>query len=536
VSIANETAGTKSFTGAISDGNDGDGSGISLTSNTGATISFSGGVLLSTGANAAFTATGGGTVTVCDENPCNGAATGALINQITTTTGTALNVANTTIATSHLEFRSIASNGGAGNGIVLNATGSSGGLKVKGTGSAGSGGTIQNKAIGVSLTSTQHVSLDRMLLHDFTDWAIRGSSVVNFTLANSTINGTNGDSAVAEEGSVRFTELTGVASITSTSISGGHEDNFKVINSTGSLNRITFNGVTIGANSFADGSDGIGVEGSGTATVNVTVQNSFFTSSRGDLFQMNVLGGSADLIFTGNTLSNDHAGIATGGGGVTLGSGGTATFTLNVDDNTFRDAKTHAVLIVKDIGTGSLTGTFSNNQVGVGAIANSGSLEGDGLKIQHAGSGTMTMAVLSNAIRQYNNQGIDLQAGAGIAAGGNFNVTVTGNTIANPGNNISFTGQGLHVNSGVTPGDTFQTCVDINANSLTNSGKESGGDFRVRQRQDTTVRLPGYPGTSGDTTAVVNFLNGQIGGGPIGGTASVSGTGGGFIGTGSTCP
>ena len=89
VSIANTTGGAKSFTGAITDGNDGDGNGISLTSNTGATITFSGGLLLSTGANAAFTATGGGTINVCDENPCNPAA-GALVNTITTTTGTAL--------------------------------------------------------------------------------------------------------------------------------------------------------------------------------------------------------------------------------------------------------------------------------------------------------------------------------------------------------------------------------------------------------------------------------------------------------------
>ena len=66
-----------SFTGAITDGNDGDGGGVSLTNNGGsggATITFSGGLVLSTGANPAFTATGGGTVNVCDENPCAPAA------------------------------------------------------------------------------------------------------------------------------------------------------------------------------------------------------------------------------------------------------------------------------------------------------------------------------------------------------------------------------------------------------------------------------------------------------------------------------
>ena len=77
-----------------------------------------------------FNATGAGTtVNVCDENPCNPAATGALVNTLTTTTGTALNVANTTIGANNLEFRSISANGAA-NGIILNTTGTSGGLRV----------------------------------------------------------------------------------------------------------------------------------------------------------------------------------------------------------------------------------------------------------------------------------------------------------------------------------------------------------------------------------------------------------------------
>ena len=54
VSVSGATGGTKSFTGAITDGNDGDGSGISLTGNAGATIRFSGGLTLSTGANPAL--------------------------------------------------------------------------------------------------------------------------------------------------------------------------------------------------------------------------------------------------------------------------------------------------------------------------------------------------------------------------------------------------------------------------------------------------------------------------------------------------
>jgi hypothetical protein len=134
IDIQNRTGGTVSFSQPITD----TGTGIFLNANTGSTINFTGALTLSTGASPAFTATGGGTVSV----------TGSA-NTITTTTGTALNVANTTIGASGLTFRSISANG-APNGIVLNTTGTSGGLTVIGdrtntaVGGNGSGGTISN--------------------------------------------------------------------------------------------------------------------------------------------------------------------------------------------------------------------------------------------------------------------------------------------------------------------------------------------------------------------------------------------------------
>jgi len=113
VSITNTTGGTKLFTGSIN----GAGTGVLLNNNTGTTIRFDGGLVLSTGANDAFTATGGGTVEVCDENPCNPAATGAKVNTLSTSSGVALNVANTTIGANKLEFKTIsAGNPGVGAG------------------------------------------------------------------------------------------------------------------------------------------------------------------------------------------------------------------------------------------------------------------------------------------------------------------------------------------------------------------------------------------------------------------------------------
>ena len=174
INIANNTSGTIALSNASKVVNTGANPNpnpvpaVTLATNTGATVNFTGGGLaITTTSGAGFNATGGGTVTV--------QGTG---NAISATTGIALNVANTTIGASGLTFQSIAANG-APNGIVLNNTGS-GGLTVTGNSSglcggqvtpsvqAGSaadctGGTIQSTTgDAISLTNAANVSLTRM--------------------------------------------------------------------------------------------------------------------------------------------------------------------------------------------------------------------------------------------------------------------------------------------------------------------------------------------------------------------------------------
>src|SRR6185436_5463983 len=129
------------------------------------------------------------------------------------------------------------------------------------------------------------------------------------------------------------------ATISNSNISGAVETNVRVVNTSGTLNRLTIAGTTIGANHAVTGDDGLFVQAAGTSVVNVTVQNSFFTSARGDLVNTDVPigGGTLDLIFTGNALSNNHPGIVSGGGGTTFSAVG-GTFTYNITNNTFRDA------------------------------------------------------------------------------------------------------------------------------------------------------------------------------------------------------
>ena len=172
------------------------GTGIFLDNNDqSGTFNFSN-IAVSSGANTAFNATGGGTVNATQNNT-------SIVNTLATTSGSALNVVNTTIGASGLTFRSISANAGANNGITLDTTGALAGLTVTGNGGTCTtgtptctGGTIQGKTgadgsftagIGIYLNSTINVSLTRMSIQGHQNHGIRGSNVTGFTLDNSLV-------------------------------------------------------------------------------------------------------------------------------------------------------------------------------------------------------------------------------------------------------------------------------------------------------------------------------------------------------------
>ena len=581
INVSGNTAGTTTFSGATKTLSTGASQAVTLSSNAGHTINFTGGGLnVDTTTGIGLGASGGGTLSV----------TGAG-NTIDSVGGTALSVASTTIGGSGLTFQSVSADGGS-RGILLDGTGA-GGLTVTGntSGQCGgsvnsashpfvvtaavsadcSGGTIQNMTgsddssstpvgTGIVLKDAQNVSLTRMRIRAHSNYAIRGTNVTGFTLSNVLIDGTNGSNSGSpfNDASVAFSDLKGSASVTSTSIGGGWADNFRVLNSTNvALSRITFTGVNIGANNNPNGNDAVLLETlpAASGALEATVTGSVFTSAAGDLLQYNHTGtGTGDLVLTNNEFSNNHAAIATGGGGLSLftnPSGGATT--MSVTNNTFRDAVGPGVLIVKPTGPTTLTGTFANNSIGVSGVANSGSKEGSALKLQTAGQGTLTWSVTGNSIFGYNNNGIEVLAGGGATLqSGAVNTTITANTIAEPGNTVgteSIPKNGIHFNIGTVPGDTYSACAVIGgagalSNTIFASGKDGipptvgDIDFRLRQRQATTIRLPGYGGANTDNTAVTNFVaaNNNLGGTPTGLVSNTVPTGGGYSGTGTTCP
>ncbi len=582
--VTGRTGGTVTLSGAITDSADAAG-GIAITANSGGSTVLSGAAkTLNTGAAPAIAMTGdaGHTVSISGGGLAitttagNGlsADSGTLTvtgsgNSITTGTGGALLLDNTTIGAAGLTLQSVSANG-ASNAIRLRHTGASGRLAVTGNGgtctnantSGCSGGTIANASggddasatptgTGIVLDDTLNPSFTRLWIHDASNYAIRGTAVSGLTLASSVINGANGTNGTTpfDDSSVWFDNLTGAASVTDTYVSGGFEDNFRVVNTSGSLNRITFTSDTIGDNSAAGGNDGILLESSATAgQLEGTIQSSTFTGAGGDLLQYDHSGaGAGDLVLTGNAFSNDHPGIATGGGGLTLSNGGTSgPTTISITGaNTFRDAVGNALTIVKSTGPSTQTGTFSGNTIGVAGNTTLGSSAGDGLKLQTVGQGTLTWNVSNNQIYGFANFGVDVLAGGGATGQtGAVNVTVTGNTIANPAAAGGFPTNGLQFNIGTVPavppaaGDTYNACLQIGgpgalANTVNATGTNGAPDIRPRQRQGTTIRLPGYGGSATDDTAVDAFVAANNRLSP---TVLASHNSTGFTGAGTTCP
>ncbi len=382
--LTNGGGSTTTFSGNITDS----GTGIFLNNNTGHTINFTGVLDLDTTSNTAFTATGGGTVSA------NNA--GSTINN---TTGTGVNIANTTIGGAGVTFRSVSMSGGS-SGIILNNTGN-GGFTVAGDGSNaqnGSGGVIQNTTShAVSLNNTANVTLRSM-------------------------NITNPGDAAGENG-INATELRGSNLIRGGVFTGqgtASSDYIRIANSTSNLtllevNNSDFTGVLNGGN------DAILFNMSGSVTARLDVLNSNdFDGLLGDGVQV-IADGLSDVTanINGNRFSND-SNIQPGGiGGNSASRLGMGTsdallinggiLTANVIGNTMFDSGVqNGALPVGLVGVFD----FVNNQAGSGIInANNNTIsaiEEDGGKRFIGDDNTLLFTILvdGNTIDDVNEPGV----------------------------------------------------------------------------------------------------------------------------------
>ena len=505
VEVTNRNSGTPGlvqFTGAVSATG---GTGVNLDNNDNGTINFSGSLTLSTGANTAFSATNGAT-------GINVAGSG---NTLTTTTGTALNVANTTIGASGLTFQSISANGGA-NGIVLNNTGASGGLTVAGNGSAGTGGTIQDTSgDGVQLTTTEKVSLSYMNITSNLGDGIGGSGINGFVLDHDSIT-SNGNDAATDESGINLAEVIGTASagprptsITNSTISNNWEFEIQITNTAGTLTDFQMSGNSISADGTQPNhGDLVNFLGHASASMKLTVTSGTFTgnidTSGGKIITGAAIsavnqGTSHTVNVSGATFINNNVGVDVSSDPINT------TLTFNISNNNFQGSRAVAINSFQNGNppfTRSVTGTISGNTIGTTGVANSGSALGNGISISNEGAiSSLNLTITNNQIHQVTNfPGISVNVGLGGATtgGGSTNLTLTGNSFDNIGSRALT----IQDNQDQTLAPFPTICADISgntfgANILGQAGngqymrlRELSGNVKVVQASPTAAASP----------------------------------------------
>lgn len=328
---------TVEFTGPITDS----ATGILVDDNdqgAGANVSFSGGLDLQTGAETAFTATNGGTVTVT--------GTG---NTISTTTGTAVDIQNTTIGAAGVTFDSIdVADPTATVGINLDTTGTTGFFEVTGDGPSdpgastvgrttigaagliapGSGGTIvgvdgivlnaaddvrlRNMVIGnaarlssdavstetaiddngIESTDVDGLLLDNVLISDTGDHGIEGFGTnTGLTLRHTEILNAGDDGGAGSDDAIAYRSgadvLVGSAAIESSILAGMADTGLAIENASGDLD-LTVSNSLIGRNHHNIGctpceGDGMFLRADGGgATIDLVVTDTTFDGVAND--------------------------------------------------------------------------------------------------------------------------------------------------------------------------------------------------------------------------------------------------------------
>jgi hypothetical protein len=485
-SISNHTGEAVRITGSsVGFTYDGDisnsGSGIVLSANSGSTIDFTGTLTLTTANNAAFVAVGGGTVT----------STG-MGSTIVTTTATAFTLSSTTIGGSGITFESISASG-ASKGILLAHAGTGGLFSVTGSGNVdGSGGTIQSIAHrGVEINLTDNISLSNLALTnaslndgvtctgvdnsgcnaaiylngvtgvslnnvDITGAAqqgINGLNVANLTLDRSTIIGIGN---AANEGGVRLFNLSGTVSLTNSGVESSAERNVYVRNTTGTLTMSVSGNNLSEAQSSPFGAAGLEIELSGSAQLDLDVDNNGFYRDRTVGLQIIVQGNAvANSVDVTNNTFNAGNGI---GRAVDFAASANGQLTFNFIDN--RAIWTHGgtAVNVRGFDNSTVWGRINGNRdIQTNRNGPSG---GHGISVGSEDDADVVVSIDNNGVSNiYQDIGIQVFARNGAAT---VDATVTNNTVALQGGG-AFPLYGVEVRAQ----NSATTCANVSGNSVT---------------------------------------------------------------------
>ena len=514
INVSNNTSGAPviNFTGTSKSLNTGANPAVTLDNNDNATISFSGGGLaMTTTSGVGFNAINGATaINVTGSN-----------NTITSSSAMALNVVSSTIGALGLNFQSTSAGNNTAaadpaNGIVLNNTGALSGLTVAGTGTPGSGGTIQNTTgAGILLSNTQSPSFDRMNIQTTVGSGIQGTQVVNFSFTNGSISnsGTGGgtnDSNIAlnaGQGSPGATNqnVSGTLTITGNTLTNAQFHGLDIYNFNGTLSAVTISNNIIQSSAVAASSQGSGIrliaDSSTTTAAHVTqatlsnnqIRN--FPQGAGVLMQANSsVGGPAanlgtagsltNLIsVTGNLISGDATDpMATQGVVAVVNRAGQGNFDIS-GNGTAADRIRNmagAGLAVSAFGNVTVTANVNNNFVAPNNLfASQGIAIGLDMVDALTDAPNLTANVIGNTVSQTDGNGILTVARN---SNGTLRVKIQNNNVAAP---LTGVRPGIRVDSGTSAGDTA-VCLNISGNTSAGSGGSQGLGLRKQGTVTTT--------------------------------------------------
>jgi hypothetical protein len=452
---------------------------------------------------------------------------------IVASAGIGLSVANATIGAANLSFTSISATGGL-NGIALNNTGTTGSLIVTGTGSAATGGTLQNALEdGIRLTSTVSPSFSWMRIQNTGASGVRGTGVVNFTFANGAITGSGnavGESNLTFSDNVSGTEsnLSGNVSITNSTFTTAFDHGLRIRNGSGTLTNVTVTGNTFTSPTTTATSKGsaifIELVGSAANVANLTkatvsgntINN--FPSGAG----IKVLGGNANAagpvatvgasaIDVVSITNNQVAGLSTavrlGTNAIETSVNGRGSGNFNIASNGTAGSPlrnmTGAGIVMSAFGNAGVTGTIANNViVANNALGSAGISTGADALFGFTDTPSINATVTGNSVS--NTSGNGILAGVRNSFGiGSFKIT--NNIVGAPTASVR---PGIRVDSGTAAGGNASLCLELTGNTTGGSGGSQGIGLR-KEGSNAAVNVFGIVGMSATSSpAVEQYVDG----------------------------
>jgi microcystin-dependent protein len=578
--IIGDTGGSVTFFEQAITLNTGANVGINLIDNTGAIIDFidafgGTGLQITTTSGTAFKAIGGGQVRVVPtQNP--GLPTSRFGNAIVTTSGTALDIEDTTIGPGGVTFNRISAGTtttGPTNAIILSNTGTTAGLTVRGDENENefSGGIIQHTGgDAILLKNTQDVTINAMTIENTGGSGVNGTGVTNFTADKNTFlnNGNGGtESAIAFDGNIGFGTLgagdniDGTLTLTRNTFTSPFYAALDVQGNDGTISSANVSNNTI----TNPGVNGISFVGTGTATTVFRLDSASIASNQFNNLATNALNSAAIQVVVGNSTINGpaaHAGLVTtdflgrpvsdlnhvisitGNSGVLNQNGGEFINIGSTGGNSF--ARAEANFAIKNNGTANplqggagpiiqivndgfadMAGVVDNNAVEFGASIGIAATNGPGTQGGTVYTPKLSLAVTNNTV--FAPTGILLTNASGTsgigATGGDGTAwfKVAGNTVG--GGSTS----GVRVNAGNASSADDAVFLDIFGNTSSVGGTAGIGLFK--QGSTATVNdfaLYDAAGTPDlavvpTNTQVVTFVN-ALNPGMAGGTTILGGS------------